>query len=585
MEKGEPARGAPEVRLAPLDLVIIAVFMAVSLGAGVYLTRRASGSMNEFFLSGRNLPWWLAGTSMVATTFSSDTPLYITGLVRGHGIYENWQWWCFIFSGMLAVSFFARLWRRAGVLTDVELIDLRYSGRAASVLRGFKSVYLSCVIHTIIKAQVILAMAKIMDVTMGWGKWESIIISSLVTLAYSVLSGFWGVVVTDLLQFLIAMAGAIALAVFAVDKAGGIEAIKAAVPPDHLAFFPPLGDAGFLGATFLTFLGYIGLSWWSKYSSDGGGVIVQRISSCRTEAEGYAGAFFFNVANYGLRTWPWIIAALASMVLYPHMADHESVYPTMVVDLLPAGLMGLMLASFFAAFMSTLSTYLNLSSAYFVNDFYKPFVRPGRTDKHYVFISRVMTIVLSVLTAFVTFHVTSIIGVFKFLVAFGSGTGLVYIVRWFWWRVNAWSEISAMIASTVMSIVAYTVFADVQYYGKLSMIIGVSTVVWLAVTMLTRPVDDEKLAAFVRRVGPEGPGWARVRELAGVRDPGHGGLIGTALEWAASSLLVIGVTIGLGKCLLGFWPEGVSWLGASAASGAYLWRRFRSLSGGVVSRA
>ncbi|HEB02089.1 MAG TPA: sodium:proline symporter [Nitrospirae bacterium] len=561
------------MKLALLDIAIIVGYMVMSLGIGVYLTRRASGSMNDFFLSGRNLPWWLAGTSMVATTFSSDTPLYITGLVRGHGIYENWQWWSFVLSGMLAVSFFARLWRRAGVLTDVELIDLRYSGRAASFLRGFKAVYLSCIIHTIIKAQVILAMAKILDVTVGWGKWESIVISSLITIIYSVMSGFWGVVVTDFLQFIIAMVGAVVLAVIAVDAAGGIEAIKASVTPETLNFFPPLGDGGFLGATFLTFLGYIGLSWWSKYSSDGGGVIVQRISSCRSEAEGYAGAFFFNVANYGIRTWPWIIAALASIVLYPNIADHEAVYPMMVVDLMPVGLAGLMIASFFAAFMSTLSTYLNLSSAYFVNDFYRPYVRPERDERHYVFIARVMTVVLSILTAFVTFHVTSIIGVFKFLVAFGSGTGLVYIVRWFWWRVNAWSEISAMVASTVTSIVAYTVLADIPYYGKLSLIISVSTVVWLAVTFLTPPVEEEKLREFVRRVRPEGPGWSRFSD--GIER--GSGLWGTFVEWIAGCVLVFGITIGLGKVLLGFWGVGVLWLLSSAVAGVHLLKRFRRL--------
>ncbi len=560
------------MRLAPLDIAIIAGYMVMSLGIGVYLTRRASRSMDDFFLSGRNLPWWLAGTSMVATTFSSDTPLYITGLVRGHGIYENWQWWSFVLSGMLAVSFFSRLWRRAGVLTDVELIALRYSGRAASFLRGFKAVYLSCIIHTIIKAQVILAMAKILDVTVGWGKWESIVISSLITLIYSVMSGFWGVVVTDFLQFIIAMVGAVILAVIAVNAAGGIEAIKASVSPETLNFFPPLGDGGFLGATFLTFLGYIGLSWWSKYSSDGGGVIVQRISSCRSEADGYKGAFFFNVANYGLRTWPWIIAALASIVLYPNISDHEAVYPMMVVDLMPVGLAGLMIASFFAAFMSTLSTYLNLSSAYFVNDFYRPYIRPDRDERHYVFIARVMTIVLSILTAFVTFHVTSIIGVFKFLVAFGSGTGLVYIVRWFWWRVNAWSEISAMVASTVTSIVAYTVYSHIPYYGKLSLIISVSTVVWVAVTFLTPPVEEEKLREFVRRVRPEGPGWRRFY------DPGQsasGGLWGTFVEWIAGCVLVFGITIGVGKLLLGFWTPGVISLMVSALAGVHLLKRFR----------
>jgi Na+/proline symporter len=252
--------------VSALDWAIVGAFLAASLVLGLYLTRRASGNTGEYFLSGRNLPWWLAGTSMVATSFSADTPLYVTSLVRGHGVYENWQWWCFALSGMLAVSFFSRLWRRAGVVTDVELIDLRYSGRAARFLRGFKSVYFSCIIHTIIKAQVILAMVKILDVTLGWGKWESVIASSLVTLAYSTLGGLWGVVLTDFVQFILAMVGSVALAVVAVDKAGGLGALHAQLPPDVLSFFPPVSDGEAISTAFMAFLGYMGLSWWSRYS-------------------------------------------------------------------------------------------------------------------------------------------------------------------------------------------------------------------------------------------------------------------------------------------------------------------------------
>lgn len=551
--------------LSASDWIIIAVYMLLSLVVGLYLTRRASTSLSEFFLSGRNLPWWLAGTSMVATTFASDTPLYVTGLVRGYGIYENWQWWCFIMSGMLAVFFFARLWRRIGVLTDVELIELRYSGRSAPILRGFKAVYFSCIIHTIIKAQVILAMAKILDASVGWGKWESIIVSSAVTLAYSALSGYWGVVTTDLMQFVIAMIGAVALAVVSVDKAGGIAVVKAHLSAETLSFFPPL-NGEFIGTAFMAFLGYVGLAWWSKYSSDGGGVIVQRISSCRNEKEGLIATFYFNVANYALRTWPWVIAALASMVLYPTLTDHEAVYPRMVVELLPPGLRGLMLASFFAAFMSTLSTYLNLSSAYFVNDFYRPFLKKDAGDRHYIAVARLMTVLLSVLTAVVTYQVTSIIGVFKFLVAFGSGTGLVYIMRWFWWRVNAWSEISAMITSTLMTVVAYTALKGLPYYGKLGLIISVSTVVWLLVTLVTRPAEREKLEAFIKKARPGGPGWGPVRKtVAG--DPQEGSLFESFVDWIYGCLFLIGLTIGIGKMLLGFYLSGYLWLMLSLVTG------------------
>ncbi len=566
------------MNLTPFDWSIIGAYMLLSLLIGIYFTKRASSSLNEFFLSGRNLPWWLAGTSMVATTFSSDTPLYVTGLVRGHGIYENWQWWCFILSGMMAVFFFARLWRRVGVLTDVELIELRYSGSSAKILRGFKAIYFSVVIHTIIKAQVILAMAKIMDVSLGWGKWESIAISSGITIAYSMLSGYWGVVTTDFFQFIIAMAGAIILAFASVNKAGGINAIKENVSPEMLNFFPPL-DGGFLGAAFLTFLGYIGLSWWSKYSSDGGGVIVQRISSCKDERHGLFATFYFNIANYALRTWPWILTALASLVLYPAVKDHEAVYPKMMMDLLPSGLKGLMLASFFAAFMSTLSTYLNLSSAYFVNDFYRPFIKKDETERHYINISRLMTLVLSVITGIITYHVTSIIGVFKFLIAFGSGTGLVYIIRWYWWRVNAWSEISAMITSTIVTIFVYTssLLKDSPYYTKLFIIITVSTIVWVIVTFLTKPTENEKLKEFYERTSPGGPGWRPVEKL--LDDPKKNNLKGDLLNFVYGVILVAGFTLGLGKLLLGYYIEGILYTTAGLISSILIYNNLKKPKG------
>ncbi len=558
--------------LSFFDWVIIATYMAASLFIGVYLTKRASSDISEFFLSGRNLPWWLAGTSMVATTFSSDTPLYVTGLVRGHGIYENWQWWCFIMSGMMSVFFFARLWRRLGVLTDVELIEIRYSGRSASILRGFKALYFSVAIHTIIKAQVILAMAKILDVSLGWGKWESIFISSAVTIAYSMLSGYWGVVTTDLMQFIIAMAGAIVLAGVSVSKAGGIAFIKTDIPQDILSFFPPM-DGGFFGLAFMTFLGYVGLSWWSKYSSDGGGVIVQRMASCKDEKHSLLATFYFNIANYALRTWPWVLVALASIVLYPAVKDHEAVYPQMMVDLLPSGLRGLMLASFFAAFMSTLSTYLNLSSAYFVNDFYKPYVKKDANEKHLIAVSRLATLVLSIITGIVTYHVTSIIGVFKFLIAFGSGTGLVYIIRWFWWRVNAWSEISAMISSTVMTIIAYKhpMFADSQYYTKLGLIISVSTLIWVIITLLTKPSDKQKLIEFYKRTTPGGPGWRPFEGL--IKNPQENTLSGQLIEWIYGCLFLIGLTLGLGKVLLGYYLSGLLYFALTLVTGRLLYRR------------
>ncbi|MEE9523912.1 MAG: sodium:solute symporter family protein [Thermodesulfovibrionales bacterium] len=561
------------MNISVIDICIIAFFMIASLGIGLYFTKRASKNTSEFFLSGRNLPWWLAGTSMVATTFSSDTPLYITGLIRSEGIYENWQWWCFILSGMLSVFFFARLWRRLGVVTDVELIEMRYSGRSASILRGFKSVYFSLIIHTIIKAQVILAMVKILDVTLGWGKWESIVIATLITLVYATMSGYWGVVSADFMQFILAMVGSIILAVIAVTKAGGMDFITTHVSAKTLSFFPPL-DEGFFSTVFMTFLGYVGLSWWSKYSSDGGGVIVQRMASCKNEKESLIATFYFNVANYGLRTWPWIIAALASLIIYPTATDHETIYPRMVVELLPVGIKGLMLASFFAAFMSTLSTYLNLSSAYFVNDFYRPYVKKGATEKHYISVSRWITIIFSIVTGIVTYHVTSIVGVFKFLIAFGSGTGLVYIIRWFWWRVNAWSEISAMIASTIMSIIVYThpILSVSPFHVKLFSIISISTVVWITVTLLTNPSEKEKLVDFYKKTLPGGYGWEPIKKLAGDIKGGES-FASQVFQWINGSLFVIALTIGLGKVLLGFYISGIIWFSVAVITAVNIFRK------------
>ncbi len=485
-------------------------------------------------------------------------------------------------SGMMSVFFFSRLWRRLGVLTDVELINLRYSGRPASALRGFKALYFSTAIHTIIKAQVILAMVKILDVSLGWGKWESIFITSGVTIAYSMLSGYWGVVTTDFFQFIIAMLGAVVLAVASVSRAGGISAMKAQLDDEMINFFPPL-DEGFFGTAFMTFLGYVGLSWWSKYSSDSGGVIVQRMASCKNEKHSLIATFYFNIANYGLRTWPWVLAALASAVLYPAVEDHEAVYPLMMVDLLPSGLRGLMLASFFAAFMSTLSTYLNLSSAYFVNDFYRPFIKRNEDERHYIKISRIATLALSIITGIVAYHTTSIIGVFKFLIAFGSGTGLVYIARWFWWRINAWSEISAMISSTAMTLLVYLhpSLKPSTYYVKLFLIISVSTIVWLGVTLLTKPTENAKLVEFYRKTKPGGTGWKPVSLLAD--DPqDRGSFTGTLVQWAYGCLLIVGLTIGIGKLIIGYILTGSLWFCLAAASGWLVYRGLRKTQWNVL---
>lgn len=543
-----------------IDWSVVFLYFTFSLFLGIYFTKRASRNLSEFFLSGRNAPWWLAGVSMVATTFSSDTPLYVTGLVRSQGIYENWQWWCFIFSGMLAVFFFASLWKRLGAFTDVEFISLRYSGRPAKVLRAFKALYFSLIIHTIIKAQVILAMAKILDILIGLNKWEAIGISSLITIIYCMASGYRGVLVTDFFQFIVALISAIILAGISVNVAGGLDIIKTKIAPDTMRFFPPI-DESLMGANLLSFFGYIGIAWWSKYSSDGGGVIVQRVVSCRNEKEGVMATMLFNIFHYGLRTWPWILTALASIIIYPSLADPEIAYPKLVRDFMPSGLKGLMVAGFFAAFMSTLSTYLNLSSAYFINDFYKPYIKSIAPEKHYLMIARLSMIVLSALTAIVTYYVDSIVGIFKFLIAFGSGTGLVYIMRWFWWRINAWSEISAMVASTVSTIFVYTYpgLNNTNYSIKLAIIVSFSTVVWLIVTILTRPVSREVLERFYSLINTRGTN-----------------LRYQFLNFLWGVLFLTGLVLGSGKLLLGYTKSGFIYSVISVISGLCLYYNIKN---------
>ncbi|MBF0320038.1 MAG: Na+:solute symporter [Nitrospirae bacterium] len=556
--------------------MIILVYFVISLILGLYCTKRASSSTEEFFLSGRRLPWWLAGTSMVATTFSSDTPLYITALVRSNGIYENWQWWCFLMTGMLSVTVFATLWKRAGVMTDVELTEMRYSGKSASFLRGLKAIYFSMFLHTIIKAQIILAMVKILDAGLGWDKWTAILISSAVTITYSLFSGYWGVIITDFFQFILAMAGAIILAVISVDKVGGLGELVRKVSAigggnQYLDFFPSF-EAGLLGIPVLTFIAYMGLSWWAKYSSDGGGVVVQRMASCKSERDAIGATFFFNVANYALRSWPWILAALASLVLYPNVKDNEAVYPMMAVELLPNGLRGLMFAAFFAAFMSSIATYLNLSSAYFMKDFYMRFIAPKATEKHYLAATRISMLGLSMLTAVVTYFSESIVGTFKFLIAFGSGTGLVFLMRWYWWRVNPWSEISAMLASTVVSAFIFIHYPQMQYFEKLFLIILISTSVWVSVTLLTSPSDENKLIEFYKRVYAGGIGWRAIEKKLPPTSIRAATYRSPIWEWLTGTAFVYSLTLGVGMLLLQRTTEGLLYIFLGLITGTLLYK-------------
>lgn len=547
--------------LSSLDWAIIIAYNVLSLGVGIIMTRRAHKSTEEYFLAGRALPWWIAGTSMVATSFSCDTPLYVTKLVRTMGIYENWQWWCFGIGSLFATFFLAPLWRRAKVLTDIELTRLRYGGGAASnVLRGFRALWLALPINVIAMGWVILAMYKITSAAVGWEKPFSIVVFTGLAFCYTLLSGLWGVALTDLVQYVIAQGGAIVFAIYAVDKVGGLAAMKdgamkAVSNPDLLRMTPAPGSGGFFSADFWTpafmgFITYIAVTWWANVNSDGGGKVIQRQNSCKNEKHALLATLWYSVTNLAFRTWPWVVVALCSLIIYPNIPDHEMAYPRLMMDILPYGLKGLLIASLLAAFMSTISSQLNWGASYLVHDFYHPFMVKGKSEAHYIFASKLATVIVVIGAGLAAWWTQSVTDAFKFIIAFGAGTGPVYVLRWFWWRINAWSELSAMIASSVLSLVLLGM--PFSYGARLLIITFGSMVVWLVVTLLTKPAPMEALAEFYRRTKPIGA-WGVVRQWSRAH-----GLITPQAEKVSIPLwgflwgmaLVFGLTLGIGYHLL-----------------------------------
>lgn len=561
-----------------LDWLIIVAYLVFVLAVGVLFARRASKSTDEYFISGRNLPWWLAGTSMVATSFASDTPLVITGWVRSGGVSENWLWWSFAIGHMLSVFLLSRLWRRAEIVTDVELTELRYSGRSAAVLRAFRAAYLAIPINCIAMAWVIVGMVKIMRVLFGVNPVAAVAICVVLTAFYCVLSGFWGVVVTDLVQFGIAMAGAVGLCVLVVRSFGSLAELhqqaqaNSPLGQNVLDFFPKLrdGTAGgqdFWSGAFFAFLMFIAVQWWANKNADGGGVIVQRMASAKDERNSLLATLWFSVAHYALRPWPWILVALASVAVFPNLPDGEAAYPEMILRFVPPGLMGLMLTSFLAAFMSTIDSYWNLSASYIVNDIHRRFIRPGASQAHYVWVSRVVSAAFMLISSAIALKAESISSLFKFMLAFSSGVGSVYILRWFWWRINAWSEISAMIASSIIASALY-VTSRLDYPQILAITVAGSTIVWLAVTFLTPPVSPDRLIAFYRKVRPYGA-WGPV--AAAAPDATPAGLRRQLLNWLAGTVMVLGATLGVGKCLLGSPLQGSFYLAAALIGAVVIW--------------
>ena len=572
-----------------LDWAVILAYFALATTIGVSLARRGGRSVADYFVGGRALPWWLAGTSMVATTFAADTPLAVTELVAQYGVAGNWLWWNMVMSGILTVFFYARLWRRAGVLTDVEFTELRYGGRPAAVLRAFRAGYLALPVNLIVMGWVNLAMVEIASVALDIPRLAALLVCFFLAAGYSVLSGLWGVVVTDLFQFGLALGGAVVLAVFAVEAVGGISGLEAGLADVYgsaeaaTALLPATGVAWMPAITFAV---YLAMNWWASWypgaEPGGGGYVAQRIFSARTERDGLLATLWFNVAHYALRPWPWILVALSTTVLYPGLENPRQGYVMAILDLLPPGLTGLLLAGLAAAYMSTISTQLNWGASYLVNDLYARFLDRGEGEAHLIRVSRAATLVLMLASLVVTYFMSSIEGAWRFLLAIGAGTGLVLILRWYWWRINAWSEIAAMVASLVVSLVLWFGAGldpddPGQWAGIMIVTVACSTAAWLAVTFLTRPEPDEVLDGFYRRVRPGGPGWSAVsRRLGFGREEIEGGALNWT-NWVAGVVAVYTALFGTGKLIFGAWGEAAALLALTAAAFAWIARNLRAL--------
>lgn len=594
--------------LTNIDWIIVLIYFLISLSIGIILSRRASRSTGDFFLSGRKLPWYIAGTSMVATTFAADTPLAVTELVAVNGIAGNWLWWNMLFGGMLTVFFFARLWRRSGILTDCEFVAIRYSGKPAAFLRGFRAVYIGVIMNMIVIAWVNLAMVKILKVMfpdlLFLGR-ESVEVFGIVfgshllwvgmimlfVAFYTSISGLWGVSFTDSFQFLMAMAGCIALAVFAVNAAdvGGISGLKEKLPDWVFRYTPSIGEtggsgvSGLLQMTVTAFVAYLGVQWWASWypgaEPGGGGYVAQRMMSAKDEKHSLLATLWFQIAHFALRPWPWIIVALAALVLYPGEADKGATYVMVIRDYLPAGLLGLLMAAFLAAYMSTIASQTVWGISYIVNDLFRPFIKKDASEKYYVAVSRATTFVLLFLSFIVTTQFSRISDAWKFVLACSGGIGLILILRWFWWRINAWSEISAMLAPYVIFPfliygAGWNVYGD-DFPRTLIVIVLWSTMVWLVVTYLTRPTDPRVLESFYQKVHPGGRGWKKIsRNLPQVKgDAGYGRLF---LSWIAGCVLVMFSLFGIGKLIFGEYVMGIFYLLIAAVAGFVI---FRNMAG------
>ncbi|APZ47919.1 Na+:solute symporter [Polaribacter reichenbachii] len=526
------------INLSTLDYVLIISFFLITLFIGIYVSKKSGKNSTEFFLSGRNMPWWLLGVSMVATTFSTDTPNFVTDIVRKDGVSSNWMWWAFLITGLLTVFVYAKLWRKSNVKTDIEFYELRYGGKPAKFLRGFRALYLGFLFNIFAMAGVTLAAIKIGSIMLGLQPWETIIYAGTVTVIFSALGGFKGVVYTDFILFFTAMVGAIGAAYYLVNlpEIGGIEAlITHENVVDKLSILPDFNNT----EAIITLLVIpLAVQWWSSWypgsEPGGGGYIAQRMLAAKDENHAIGATFFFNIMHYALRPWPWILVALASLIVFPDIASIQEAFPNIsesklgddlaysaMLTKLPSGLLGLVLASLIAAYMSTISTHLNWGSSYIVNDFYKQHVKKNASEKHLVAVGRISTILLMVFSALFALYLQNAKQLFDIIIMFGAGTGLIFILRWFWWRINAWSEISAMTVSGVISLIFSSESISNLFFGhegffpiwaKLPVIVFITTAIWILFTFITKPEKQEVLIKFYNKTQPGGPGWIPVLE-------------------------------------------------------------------------
>ncbi|MDH5234570.1 MAG: Na+:solute symporter [Gemmatimonadota bacterium] len=557
------------MRLTTFDWLIVVASLSVAFIPALLLARRAGSSTAEFFTSGRAAPWWLIGVSMVATTFSTDTPNLVTDLVRTGGVAGNWVWWAFLLTGMMTVMFYARMWRRSGVMTDLEFYEIRYSGKSASVVRGFRAVYLGIVFNCVIMATVNLAAAKIANMLLGWPMWQTLLICAALNVSFAAISGLWGVLVADFIQFGIAMTGSFAAAYFALQRpeVGGLTGLFAKLPASTYNFLP---DTSNWSVTLTVLILPITVQWWSVWypgaEPGGGSYIAQRMLASKSEKDALIGTLFFNVAHYGMRTWPWIIVALSSLLVFPQLTDiagafpyldqkligHDIAYPAMLT-FLPVGWLGLMVAGLLSAYVSTIVTHLNWGTSYLVHDLYRRFIKPDATEKHYVGVGRLVTAALMVVASALTFVIDTASTGFTLLLSIGAGTGLLYLLRWYWWRVNAAAEIAAMVGSfgtAVVFAIARGMGYQVAAHVSLLATVAVTTVVWVAAVYLGPPTDPKVLDAFYRLVRPAGPGWTAVRARTGI-GASPDSIPQAMLGWVFGVLFVYAALFGVGSFLAG----------------------------------